>query len=278
MKQLLLLLFILSFFPVQSQQLIFRNETVTQVTLESITGFYHPERKANIGKRDVLEINYDTTGRQYVAGSFKKGTYYTPSDKNEEPFKNEMEMPGYEPRQVEGNLLMKLFDALNQDMPLDSMLMDAETFRSLVNDTAILLVANNLKLTAKLNESATGKEKLISAISGDQEKFNSFLKSHIDTACFYNMNADYWDRILITISTPGRSYRFEGNTKDHFRQAWFEFSTGDAGEKVSRCVLNPVINETLLQLLPMKFISRYYLDKRAMTESYLEWYLREHLR
>jgi hypothetical protein len=210
----------------------------------------------------------------YSADVFKKGTYYTPSDKNEEPFINEMDMPGFVSMPVEAGLLMKLFNALNQSLPPDSMMMDAEIFKVLVNDSTIQLVARNLKLAEKLN-GYSQKAKLIKEIIA-QESFHSFLKSHMDTVCIYNMNADYWDRIMITVVTAKQSYRFEGNTKDNFRQAWYEFENKDVS-KISRCVLNRNINETLLQMLPMKFNSRFFLEKRAMTESYIEWCLRSQL-
>jgi hypothetical protein len=68
------------------------------------------------------------------------------------------------------------------------------------------------------------------------------------------------------------NYRFEGKYPNSYKQPWYFHS--DKGGFSSTFILNFSINNALVDILPVNFSGLSTLKIDALTNEYIEWYLK----
>jgi len=86
------------------------------------------------------------------------------------------------------------------------------------------------------------------------------------------MVTDFNDHFDVKITTTQGNYRFEGKYPNSYKQPWYNLS--DKYSFTSSSILNFSINSALVAMLPENFSRLGTLKFEALTNEYIEWYLK----
>lgn len=169
--------------------------------------------------------------------------------------------------------LLKQFEINYLKPTFEQIGMSNEEFLKLTDKKHIIQIAKWHKEDWHFKKSYSTKEQNETVFKGCQniDTFNLYLATAYDTSD-YVMVTDVDDHFDVIILTTKGNYRFEGKYPNSFKQPWYNHS--DKGSFASTSVLNFSINSALVAILPDKFSRLETLKFEALTNEYIEWYLK----
>lgn len=274
MKKIIILIGLSLSIRATSQQLKFRNELVDTLQIISSSGHYLFDKKGTYTSfTDEISITFDNKAQTYVVSHYNR----TSSKATLEPPKTETKKIKTKKPNIDlsaiGNLLAAL-ESGNIQPTFDNIGITSELFSTLTSADKIIQVAKWYKSDWHFKKSFSTKEQNDKRFKGCQNKdtFNLYLKEVYKIGqTGYSVVTDVHSNFDIFVVTKAGKLHFEGKYPDPFRQPWYDLTNE------STTIINLTINKTLTVLLPRQFHNRASIDFGALTNDYIEWYLKRQL-
>lgn len=240
----------------------------------SNSSYYHFDTcGTTTGINDEYVIIFDKEKNSYILNPYKR-TNYKFAFKPVESIKKEtiLKQGLLIDRLLISNLL-KEFEITYVKPSFNDTRITSEEFLKLTDKKHIVEVAKWNKADWHFKKSYSSKKQNETIFKGCQniDTFNLYLSTSFDTSR-YVMITDVDDHFDVIISTTKTNYRFEGKYPNAFKQPWYNLSGKDSFASAS--VLNFSINSALVGILPNSFSRLETLKFEALTNEYIEWYLK----
>ncbi|MBK9731145.1 MAG: hypothetical protein IPO83_07635 [Chitinophagaceae bacterium] len=274
MKQILILIGLTLSLCATGQQLTYKGEFVDTIKIISNSSYYHFDDKGTTtGVYDEYIVVFDKLKNNYILNPYRR-TDYKYTFKPDTSFNKEKVLKQGEV--VDGLLisnLLKQFEVSYIKPAFDNIGMSNEQFLNLTDEKHIVQVAKWHKEDWHFKKSYSTKEQNKTIFKGCQnvDSLNLYLATAFDTSG-YIVVTDVDQHFDVVILTSKSKYRFEGKYPNSFKQPWYNHSTTNIHSTNS--VLNLSINSALVAILPDKFSRLETLKFEALTNEYIEWYLK----
>lgn len=275
MNRILTLIGLVISINVYGQELNFKDKPVDTVKISSNTSYYHFDTLGTTtGIYDEYIITYNSEKKDYFLHSYNRVKYkitFLPDTIFE--IKRTINKDVLIDRQLLSNLLLQ-FEISYSKPTFDNLGLSAKQFLKLTNKKQIIKVAKRHKVDWRFKKDYSTKDKneVIFKSCQSIDTFNMYLNSTFDSTSSYRVITDIDDNFYVTISTSDYNHQYEGKYPNPFKQPWYVHSTNNILDTIS--ILNLSINLALSELLPKQFSRLSTLQIEALTNDYIEWYLK----
>lgn len=274
MKQLLIIILLTISISAFGQQLTYKGDFVDTLKIISNSSYYHFDTcGTTTGAYDEYVLVFNKEKNNYILNPYQR-TEYKFTFKPETLFRKEKKMKQglVVDRLLITNLLKQL--EINYLKPtFDNIGITHKEFLKLTDRKHIVQVAKQHKTNWHFKRAYSTKEKNEILFKGCQniDTLNLYLSATFDTSG-YVMVTDVDCHFDIIISTAKANSHFEGKYPNPYKQPWYNHL--EKGRFTSTSVLNFSINNALVNLLPDGFSRLETLKFEALTNEYIEWYLK----
>ena len=275
MKLLTILIGLTISISVTGQQLTYKGELVDTLKIISNSSYYHFDTSGTTtGIYDEYIIVFNKEKNNYYLNPYKR-TDYKFTFKPDTSFKKEKILKqGLVINRIQIENLLKQFEITYSKPTFNNIGMTNEEFLKLTDKKHIIQVAKWHKTDWHFKKAYSTKEQNENIFKGCQniDTLNFYLATAFDTSG-YVMITDVSDTYEVFILTDKMNYRFEGKYPNSYKQPWY-YHTNNGGFS-STSLLNFSINNALVDILPEKFSRLETLKSEALTNDYIEWYLKK---
>jgi len=273
-KQLIIIIGLTISIYASGQQLTYKGDFVDTLTITSNSSYYHFDTcGTTTGIYDEYILVFDKEKNNYILNPYKR-TEYKFTFKPDTSFRKEkiLKQGLAVDRLLISNLLKQL--EINYVKPtFKNIGITNKEFQKLTDKKHIIQVAKWHKEDWHFKRAYSTKEKNEKIFKGCQniDTLNLYLSTAFDTSG-YVIVTDVDSHFDVIISTKNGNYRFEGKYPNPYKQPWYIHSDKDNFTLTS--VLNFSINNALVSILPRRFTRLETLKFEALTNQYIEWYLK----
>jgi hypothetical protein len=247
-KQILILIGLTFSLSVTGQQLTYMGDYVDTLKIISNSSYYHfDDRGTTTGTYDEYILVFNKEKNNYILNPYQR-TEYKFTFKPDTSYRKEK--------------------ILNQGLVVDRLLI-SDLLKQL-EITYLKPTFDNIGITNEEFLKLTDKKHIIQVAKWHKTDWH--FKRAYSTKEQNVMVTDVDDHFDVIISTDKNNYRFEGKYPNSFKQPWYNRS--DKSSFASTSVLNFSINSALVAILPDKFSRLETLKFEALTNEYIEWYLK----
>jgi hypothetical protein len=273
-KSLIIFIGLIISISVSGQQLTYKGELVDTIKIISNSSYYHFDDKGTTtGVYDEYIIVYDKQKSNYIINPYRRTEYKITFKPDTSSRKEKVLKQGEMINRLLISNLLKQFEVSYIKPAFDNIGMTNEKFLNLTDKKHIVQVAKWHKQDWHFKKSYSTREQNEAIFKGCQniDTLNMYLATAFDTSG-YVVITDVDQHFDVVIVTTEAKYRFEGKYPNSFKQPWYNHSTNDMLNTNS--VLNFSINSALVAILPDKFSRLETLKFGALTNEYIEWYLK----
>jgi hypothetical protein len=242
------------------QTLLFKGQSIDTITITTKSSGYNTRTRTEKGQTERLVI-VKQKGHYLLQPSFRNSYQYisTPQKKRKIYYLRQL----FYKRILPTDQLQRLLQSI-QDKPdllfwktkLSSKLKQKVTRQAISRlSKKNRLIINQKKFTQNYRYPDTFQLFL-------EEKFSN------ENDCEYTISSNVSDYIHIRIKSDTKTYLFEAQYPNLFKQPWYKLDT----EQLS-CSYNLSINHLLYQLLPKGFVNRKSISTQVLWDSYIIWCL-----
>lgn len=274
MNQLLIIVGLAISISSTGQQLTYKGDIVDTVKIISNSSYYHFDSCGTTsGIYEEYIIAYNKEKKNYILNPYQR-TEYKFTFKPETSLKKEKKLKkGNVVDQLLISNLLEQFEISYRKPSFENIGISKDAFLKLTDKKHIIQVAKWHQSDWKFGKLYFTKEENEKIYRGCQstDTFNLYLACSFDTAG-YSMITDADDHFDVIFSTAQNKYRFEGKYPNSFKQPWYSYLNIEGFPSAS--VLNFSINSALVEILPSNFSRVNTLKFEALTNEYIEWYLK----
>jgi hypothetical protein len=258
------------------QQLTYKGDLVDTLKIISNSSRYHFDTcGTTTGIYDEFILVFNKEKNNYIINPYQRTEYkftYKPktSFKKEKILKQGIDVDG-----LLVSSLLEQFEINYRKPSFGNIGITIKEFLKLTDKKHIIQVAKWHDADWYLKKTYFLKEKNEKILKGCQniDTLNMYLETAFDTSG-YIVVTDVKDVFNVIISTTKTNYRFEGKYPNIYRQPWYCHSGRNVLNSTS--ILNFTINTALVRILPDNFSRLKTLKFEALTNEYIEWYLKRH--
>lgn len=261
-------------FTTSAQQLIYKGALVDTVKITSNSSYYHFDDKGTTtGVYDVYLIVLKKETNNYILNTYQNIEYKSTFKPDTSIGKETIIQNNIGIDQTLIANLLKQFEITYQQPTYENIGISNKEFQVLTSKKQIIKVAKwfNADWRFKKSYSTTENKKLIFSGCQNIDTFNLYLATMFSNSD-YVIVTDVEDHFNVIISTNAADYCFEGKYPNPYKQPWYDHSEKKGFG--STPVLNFSINNALVALLPPDFSRIETLKFEALTNEYIEWYLK----
>lgn len=261
-------------FSTSAQQLTYKGALVDTIKISSNSSYYHFDDKGTTtGIYEVYNIVFHKESNNYSLNTYQS-TEYKSTFKPDTLIRKERivkENIGIDQTLISN--LLKQFEITYLQPTFENIGMSYKEFQMLTTKKQIIKVSKwfNSDWHFKKSYSTTEKNKLIFSGCQNIDTFNLYLTTMF-TNSDYVIVTDVEDHFNVIISTSTTDYCFEGKYPNPYKQPWYDHSVIKGFG--SSPILNFTINKALIDILPADFSRIETLKFEALTNEYIEWYLK----
>jgi hypothetical protein len=273
-KQLLIIIGLTISINASGQQLTYKGDFVDTLKIISNSSYYHFDTCGTTTEiYDEYILVFNKEKNNYILSPYQR-TEYKFTFKPDTSFRKEkiLKQGLVVDRLLITNLLKQL--EISYIKPtFENIGMANKEFQKLTDKKHIIQVAKWHEADWHFKRAYSTKEQNELIFKGCQniDTLNLYLSTAFDTSG-YVMVTDVDSHFDVIISTKKSNYRFEGKYPNPYKQPWYNHS--DKGSFASTSVLNFSINNALVSILPGSFTRLGTLKFEALTNEYIEWYLK----
>lgn len=274
MKLLSIFIGLLISLSATGQQLTFKDDLVDTLKIISNSSYYHFDTcGTTTGIYDEFVLVFSKEKNNYVLSPYQRTEYKFTFKPDTSFIKEKVLKQGVVVDRLLISSLLEQFEITYRKPSFDNIGMTTEAFLKLTDKKHILQVSKWHGTDWHFKKSYATKEQNEIIFKGCQntDTLNLYLSTAFDTSG-YVMVTDVDDHFDVVISTDNNNYHFEGKYPNSFKQPWYNRT--DKSVFASTSVLNFSINSALVAILPDKFSRLETLKFEALTNEYIEWYLK----
>jgi hypothetical protein len=273
-KQLIFIFGLTIYISVSGQQLTYKGDLVDTIKITSNSSYYHfDDQGTTTGSYYEYILVFNNKNEKYILNPYRK-TEYKITFKPDTLIKKERILKqGIEVDRILISNLLHQFEINYIKPTFDNIGMTNDDFQKLTDKKHIIQVAKWHKTDWHFKKAYSTKEENEIIFKGCQniDTFNLYLSTAFDTT-EYVIVTDINDHFEVIIKTTQSNYRFEGKFPNSYKQPWYNLS--DKYNFTSSSILNFSINSSLVAMLPENFSRLGTLKFEALTNEYIEWYLK----
>lgn len=274
MKLLSIFIGLLISLSATGQQLTFKGDLVDTLKIMSNSSYYHFDTcGTTTGIYDEFVLVFSKEKNNYVLSPYQRTEYKFTFNPDTSFIKEKVLKQGVVVDRLLISSLLEQFEITYRKPSFDNIGMTTEAFLKLTDKKHILQVSKWHDTDWHFKKSYATKEQNEIIFKGCQntDTLNLYLSTAFDTSG-YVMVTDVDDHFDVVISTDNNNYHFEGKYPNSFKQPWYNRT--DKSDFASTSVLNFSINSAIVAILPDKFSRLETLKFEALTNEYIEWYLK----
>lgn len=261
-------------FSTSAQQLIYKGALVDTVKITSNSSYFHFDNEGTTtGVYDAYVIVFNQETNNYILNTYQSNEYKSTFKPDTSIRKERIIQKNKGIDQTLIANLLKQFETTYQQPTYENIGISKKEFQILTSKKQIIKVAKwfNSDWHFKKSYSTTEKNKLIFSGCQNIDTFNLYLTTMF-TNSDYVIVTDVEDHFNVIISTSTTDYCFEGKYPNPYKQPWYDHSVIKGFG--SSPILNFTINKALIDILPADFSRIETLKFEALTNEYIEWYLK----